>query len=92
MTRVGAAMIETLRDSYFYKKIDGDDMDIISFFRTSKSSGYISAAAFSAIILAIFSVKIMFVFLAFVILLALYPAFNLVDNKSESELKLKRRH
>jgi len=92
MTRIGAAMIETLRDSYFYKKIDGDDMDIISFFRTSKSSGYISAAAFSAIILAIFSVKIMFIFLAFVILLALYPAFNLVDNKSESELKSRRKH
>jgi MFS family permease len=86
MTRVGAAMIETLRDSYFYKRIDGNDMDIISFFRTSKSVGFIAATAFSAMLLVVFSIKIMFVFLAGIILLALYPAFKLVDNKSELEM------
>lgn len=86
-TRVGAAMVESLRDSYFYKKIDGDDMDIISFFRTSRSVAYIAATAVSAMILVIFPVKIIFVFLTLVILMSLYPAFNLVDNKSEAELK-----
>ncbi|EKE19723.1 MAG: Permeases of the major facilitator superfamily [uncultured bacterium] len=92
MTRVGAAMIETLRDSYFYKKIDGDDMDIISFFRTSRSVAYIAATAISAMILVVFPVKIVFVFLTGVILLALYPAFNLVDNKSEMEIANSRRN
>ncbi|KKQ81221.1 MAG: hypothetical protein UT03_C0008G0017 [Candidatus Moranbacteria bacterium GW2011_GWD2_38_7] len=92
MTRVGAAMIETLRDSYFYKRIDGDDMDVISFFRTSRSAAYIAATAVSAMLLVVFSVKIMFLFLVFVILLALYPAFTLVDNKSEAELKSSRKY
>ncbi|NTW27145.1 MAG: MFS transporter [Candidatus Moranbacteria bacterium] len=92
MTRVGAAMIETLRDSYFYKRIDGDDMDIISFFRTSRSVAYIAATAVSAMILAVFSIKILFLFLTVVILLALYPAFMLVDNKSEAELNLKKKY
>lgn len=91
LTRVGAAMIETLRDSYFYKRIDGDDMDIISFFRTSRSAAYIAATAISAMLLIIFSVKMMFLILAFIILLALYPAFKLVDNKSEAELKSERK-
>jgi MFS family permease len=92
MTRVGAAMVETLRDSYFYKRIDGDDMDIISFFRTSKSAAYISATAVSAMLLVVFPVKVMFLFLTFVILLALYPAFTLVDNKSEEEMNLEKKY
>jgi MFS family permease len=91
LTRVGAAMVETLRDSYFYKRIDGDDMDIISFFRTSKSVGFIAATAISAMLLVIFPIKAMFLFLTVVIVLALYPAFTLVDNKSEEELEKKRR-
>lgn len=88
LTRIGAAMIETLRDSYFYKRIDGDDMDIISFFRTSRSVAYIAATAVSAMLLVIFPVKAMFLFLALVIVLALYPAFTLVDNKSEDEIEI----
>jgi len=32
MTRVGAALVEILRDSYFYKRIDSGDIDIIDFF------------------------------------------------------------
>ena len=91
MTRVGAAMIETLRDSYFYKRIDGDDMDIISFFRTSRSVAYIAATAVAGIIVAAFSIKFLFLFLGLAILLALYPAFTLVDNKSEDELNLKKK-
>jgi len=92
LTRIGAAMIETLRDSYFYKRIDGDDMDIISFFRTSRSVAYIAATAVSAMLLVVFPVKAMFLFLTIVILLALYPAFTLVDNKSERELELDKKY
>ncbi len=88
MTRVGAAMIETLRDSYFYKRIDGSDMDIISFFRTSRSVAYLAATALSAVILFFFPLKVVFLFIAGVVLLALYPALTLVDNKSERELEL----
>jgi MFS family permease len=92
LTRIGAAMIETLRDSYFYKRIDGDDMDIISFFRTSRSVAYIAATAVSAMLLVVFPVKAMFLLLALIILLALYPAFTLVDNKSEEEVEAAKLH
>lgn len=86
-TRVGAALVETLRDSYFYKKIDARDMDIISFFRTARSVAYILATAFSALLLFFFSVKMIFLFVALVVALALYPALTLVDNESETELE-----
>ena len=88
LTRIGASMVDTLRDSYFYKRIDGDDMDIISFFRTSRCTGYVAATAISAMLLVVFPVKAIFLLLALIILLALYPAFTLVDNKSEAEMEI----
>jgi len=86
LTRIGAALVEVLRDSYFYKKIDGRDMDIISFFRTGRSVAYISAAALSALLLLFFPLKSIFLLVAVVALLALYPAFKLEDSKGEKEL------
>jgi MFS family permease len=87
ITRVGASFVETLRDSYFYKRIDGNDMDVISFFRTSRSVAYIASTALSAIFLFFFSLKIVFLLVTLVVLLALYPAFTLVDNDPEMELE-----
>lgn len=86
LTRIGAAMIDTLRDSYFYKKINGDDIDLIDFFRTAVSVGYISATVFSFILLIFFPTRNIFILLAVVTFSALYPAFRLVDNKCEAEL------
>ncbi|HEX8974035.1 MAG TPA: MFS transporter [Patescibacteria group bacterium] len=87
-TRIGAAMIEILRDSYFYKRIDGRDVDVISFFRTAVSVAYVAATALSALLLLFVSVKYVFLFLGALILLGLLPALRLVDNKSEAEMKM----
>jgi MFS family permease len=85
-TRVGASMLEVLRDSYFYKKIDGHDVDLINFFRTSMPVGYILATAISFPLILIFSTKIIFVLAAAVVFSALVPAFILKDNKCEKEM------
>jgi Na+/melibiose symporter-like transporter len=87
LTRIGACMIEILRDSYFYKRIDGHDVDVINFFRTSMPVGYMVAAGISFPLVAIFSVKIVFLIIALVIFSGLYPAFRLVDSKVEKECK-----
>ena len=85
-TRIGAALIEILRDSYFYKKIDGHDVDIINFMRTSMPVAYIFSTAMSTFFILFFSIKFAFILVALVVLTALYPAFSLKDNKSEREL------
>jgi MFS family permease len=89
-TRIGAALIEVLRDSYFYKRIDGRDVDVINFFRTAQSFGYIIATICSTFILLIFSVKAVFIFIAIMVFSALVPAFFLVDNKCEREIALEK--
>ncbi len=87
VTRIGAASVEILRDSYFYKKIDGRDVDLISFFRTTRAVAYLLATGLSAMLLIVAPMKYIFLLIAGLVLLGIYPAFRLVDNKSEVELK-----
>lgn len=87
MTRIGATIIETLRDSYFYKKIDGRDVDIISFFRTTPSVAYIFATMISAFVLIFFPLKSIFLVVAFFVALAIFAAVKLIDNKGEAEIR-----
>lgn len=80
LTRVGASMVQILRDSYFYKRIDGQDVDIIDFYRTSVPMGYIGASLVTTLLLLIFPLNSLFLFLAAGIFSALYPAFRLMDS------------
>ena len=84
--RIGAALLELLSDSYFYKRVCDKDVYTINFFRTSWSGGFIIGAVISTITLFFFPIKAIFIVLAAVIFTALYPAFNLIDNKCEREI------
>jgi MFS family permease len=86
VTRIGAALIEILRDSYFYKRIDAYDVDMIHFFRTSVPTATIAASILSSFVLFLLPVEFIFLLVGAVVLSALYPAFKLVDNKCEAEV------
>lgn len=86
-TRIGASMLEVLRDSYFYKRIDGHDVDLINFFRTAMPVGYILAASSSFVLLLFFPIKIVFILMSLVAFSALIPALRLIDNKCEKEVQ-----
>lgn len=84
-TRFGIASIEVLRDSYFYKRIDGEESDLIAFFRTASPVGNITAALIAGIWLIFFPMESVFLLPAIVLFCALVPAFLLEDNASERE-------
>jgi MFS family permease len=86
-TRIGASLIEILRDSYFYKRIDCRDVDVIDFFRTSMPVAYIFATILSAFVFLFFPIKYVFILTGAIVLSALWPAFYLTDNKSEKEME-----
>ncbi|MGB2791412.1 MAG: MFS transporter [Candidatus Moraniibacteriota bacterium] len=85
VTRIGIAGVEVLGDSYFYKRIEGSDSDLIAFFRTARPVGNIIAALFLGLWLLFFSLSSVFVLPAIVLLFAVIPAFLLEDNPSEYE-------
>lgn len=84
-TRIGASMIEILRDSYFYKKIDRTNVDLIDFFRTSLPVAYICATALSSFLFLFLPIKCAFILTGVVIFSAIYPAFRLGDNNIEKK-------
>jgi len=86
-TRIGAALIEILRDSYFFKRVSGYDVDLINFFRTSMPLAYIVSTFLSGMVLIFLPIKSAFIIVAVVVLSALYPAWKLIDNPCEEELK-----
>lgn len=89
-TRVGASAIQILRDSYFYKKIDKDDIDLIDFYRTSMPMAYIVSAGLSAVVLNFYGVREIFLLAAVLLMTALIPAWRLRDNLSEREVIMQR--
>lgn len=84
-TRVGAAALEVLRDSYFYKRIDSRSPELIAFFRTAGPLANITAAAVLILWLFKFPLQSVFLLPAFVFGMVLLPAFFLEDNASEKE-------
>ncbi len=87
LTRVGIAGIEILRDSYFYKQIDGNDMDVIAFFRTARPVANIVGAILSGVTLLFLPLESVFFIVALVLFLALFHTFFLRDTVSEFEVK-----
>lgn len=85
-TRIGASFLEILRDSYFYKRIGADDIDLIDFFRTTRPVAYIIGAILSTFFIFLLPLKAIFILVAVVVFSAILPAWKLVDNKSEREI------
>lgn len=88
--RIGAALVEILRESYFYKRIDGNDVDVVNFFDTSRPVAFVVATSISSVILFFSpSISVIFLVVALVCFSAIYPTFKLADNKSERDIKKK---
>lgn len=84
-TRLGAAAIEVLRDSYFYKQIGPGDTDIVAFFRTARPTANIFGAGISLLFLALFTVHSLFYLVGAIALAVCFAVLGLDDSKSESE-------
>lgn len=85
LTRLGAATIEVLRDSYFYKQVGPTDTDIVAFFRTARPTADITAAGISLLVLSFFSVHSLFYLVGAVAFGAYFAAAALEDSQSEAE-------
>lgn len=81
-TRVGAATIETMNESYFFKTINEEKADEISFFRNAPSVSYIIAPLFATIVLFLVpSFEYLFFVLSAVLLFGLFVVLRLKDVK-----------
>jgi MFS family permease len=80
-TRVGASLVEVLRDSYFYKRIDKQDVDVVDFFRTVRPVAYIVGPLIAAPVVFFFQIKPIFIIIGVVVLTGLFAAKNLASSR-----------
>ncbi|MEI6581237.1 MAG: MFS transporter, partial [bacterium] len=84
-TRVGAATIEIMSESYFFKTISEKRADEISFFRNTTPLSYIIGPLLAIpVLLFVPSFKYLFFILGIIILLGLLIALRLKDTKQNS--------
>lgn len=81
-TRVGAATIEIMSESYFFKIVNEEDADVISFFRNTNSLSYIIAPLVALpILFFVPSFEYIFFILSTVLLTGLYITLRIKDVK-----------
>lgn len=82
MTRVGAAIIEVMSESYFFKSVKEENADELSFFRNTNPVSFIIAPLVAIpILLVIPSFKYLFFVLGAVLFLGLFLTLRLRDVK-----------
>lgn len=79
--RIGASLIQVMNESYFYKQIDGRDIDMIIFFRLTRSFGYIIMPIIASVVLIFYPLEYIFLFLGIFMLAGLFVAGGIEDTR-----------
>lgn len=80
-TRVGAALIESMTETYFFKQIDGADASILSTFRILHPLAYAIGPLVAGILLLHVSLEYLWLILSGVLLFGVIHALVLTDTK-----------
>jgi predicted MFS family arabinose efflux permease len=82
-TRIGAALVEVMCDTYFFKKVNDKDANLISFYRMAMPFAYIIGPLLAVIVLSLpnFGIKNLFLILGFMMFFGLKFSLSLQDTK-----------
>lgn len=67
-SRVGAALVESTKEAYFFKIVDVEDIGLINFFRTANPLGYIIGPGLAILILSFFPLPYIFLLLGVIMI------------------------
>lgn len=81
LSRVGASLIEAMRETYFFKIIDAKDIMHINIFRTSSPLGYVIGSGLAVLILAFFPLNYLFLIVAIISISGIAFVASIKDTK-----------
>jgi len=81
ISRIGASLFEIMRETYFFKKVDVDNIDIINAVRSTIPLAYLVAPALAITITYYSQLNYLFVAMGIILLLGLWPTLTLRDTK-----------
>jgi len=81
ISRIGAALVEAMRESYFFKNVSNKDVDKINLFRTAIPFGYLIGSLISVVILIFLPIPYIFLATAIFICSAFPFLLTIKDTK-----------
>lgn len=80
-TRTGASFIEIMCETYFFKKVDEKDAEMISFFRDAMPIAYLIGPLLGGILIGKLGYEPLYIILSIIVLLSLIPASRIKDTQ-----------
>ncbi|GMU74278.1 MAG: hypothetical protein AMXMBFR44_4750 [Candidatus Campbellbacteria bacterium] len=80
-TRIGAAAVEIMTETYFFKHVSKDDVETVSLYRIVEPMGYIVAPLIFSVFLTFIDMRFIFLVLGLFVLSGLIPTLRLRDTK-----------
>lgn len=80
-SRIGAALVEAMREAYFFKIVEAKEVGLINFFRTAQPLGYLVGTGLGTIILIFYPIQFIFLILALLMLISYYFLWSIKDTK-----------
>ncbi len=81
MTRIGAAIIEIMSETYFFKVTDVKDVDVLGIYRMTRPVAYIASPIIASFFLLFLPMKALFLILGIIVLFGVKLLAPLVDTK-----------
>jgi MFS family permease len=78
-SRIGAALVEAMRETYFFKKVAANDLDKINIFRTAIPFGYLLGSLISLVVLVFLPISYIFLITA-AILCSAFPFIMMIKD------------
>ncbi len=80
-TRIGASLVEIMTETYFFKKIDGTNIHLLSAYRSNRSFASVIAPLIASLFLIFFNFKYLFLLLGIIMLTGIRFSLTLKDTK-----------
>ncbi|MBY0538327.1 MFS transporter [Patescibacteria group bacterium] len=81
ISRIGASLTEVTTESYFFKKVDGQDANLMSVFRLTRPLAVLAGSLLGSICLAIMPFHLAFIVLGFVMVIGIFLALGIEDTR-----------
>jgi len=81
LSRIGAALAESMQEVYFYKQIDASQVGLINLFRQTRNVGWLAGAILAAATLFFLNIPQLFFIVAVVMLVNIFQLTKIRDTK-----------
>jgi len=78
-TRIGASMVESMSQTYFFKKIDDGDSKLLGFFQMTSPLSYIIAPVVASVVFLFLDFRFLFIVLGILVLFGIPNSIKLRD-------------